>query len=262
VQTGLELIELCYTSGDLDKAAVIAGVLQQLRPTDPEILYAAHRIYSDLADETTLATVMAAPDSARVHQIMGQELARQGRTEAAIAQYRQALKIAPQTPGLHFELAELLSQSASKTDQSQVEREYEAALAADPMDVKTECRLGELAFRASNLKAALDHFTRAVNLAPDDADANLGLGKTLLSMHEMAKATPLLERAVKEDPTNAAAHYRLGTAYRLAGRQEDAARELAEFQRLKALKEKLGDVYKGMMRKPGGHDSGDADAPM
>jgi len=262
VQTGKELIEVYYASGDLNKAASVAGVLTQIRPTDPDVLYTAHRIYSDLADETTLAMVMAAPESARMHQIMGQELARHGQNEAAIAQYRQALKIAPQTPGLHFELAELLASSESKADQQQVESEYEAALAANPLDIKSECRLGELAFRQSNLKAAYDHFARAVGLAPNDADANLGLGKTLLSMHETAKALPVLEKAVKADPYSQVAHYRLGMAYRSAGRSEDAIRELAEFEKLKRMKERLGQIYKGMMVKPGGHDALDADAPM
>jgi cytochrome c-type biogenesis protein CcmH/NrfG len=264
VQVGMELIELDYASGDLNQAADIAAVLRRLRPTDPDVLYTAHRIYSDLADETTLAMVMAAPDSARMHQIMGQELARHGQTESAITQYREALKIAPRTPGLHFELAELLAQSESKEDQAQVEHEYEAALAANPLDVKAECRLGEIAFKTSNLKAAYDHFTRAASLEPDDADANLGLGKTLLSMHETAKATPLLEHAVKDDPTSAVAHYRLAMAYRSSGRSDDAARELAEFQKLKTTKEKLGNIYKGMMVKPKGGEAGGTagDAPM
>jgi tetratricopeptide (TPR) repeat protein len=262
VRTGMELIEVYYAAADLNKAANVAAVLTQLRPTDPDVLYTAHRIYADLADQTTLSMVMAAPDSARMHQIMGQELARHGKNAAAIAQYREALKIAPQTPGLHFELAELLASSESKTDQKQVESEYEAALAANPLDVKSECRLGDLAFRQSNLKAAYDHFTRAVSLAPNDADANLGLGKTLLSMHETAKALPILENAVKSDPYSQVAHYRLGMAYRSAGRAQDASRELAEFEKLKTMKERLGQIYKGMMVKPGGQNTLDYDAPM
>lgn len=257
VQTGMELIEVYYASGDLNKAASVAGVLRQLRPTDPDVLYIAHRIYADLADETTLAMVMTAPGSARMHQIAGQDLARQGQREAAIAQYREALKIDPKTPGLHFEIAELLAGSGSKADQMEVRREYEAALAANPLDAKSECRLGELAFRESDLKAAYDHFSRAVRLTPADPDANLGLGKTLLSMHEAAQATPLLERAVQEDPYSVPAHYRLGMAYRAAGNSTGAARELAEFQRLKSLKERLGEVYKGLMVKLG--DRGVAD---
>jgi Tfp pilus assembly protein PilF len=111
VQTGMELIELYYGAGTLDKAAAVASVLRQLKPTDIDILYTAHRIYLDLADESMLSITMLAPDSARMHQLMAHEAARQGNTEGAIAQYREALKIDPKTPGLHFELAEALSGS-------------------------------------------------------------------------------------------------------------------------------------------------------
>jgi predicted Zn-dependent protease len=256
----MELIEIYYASRDLNKAAGVAGVLRQLMPADPDVLYTAHRIYSDLADETTLAMVMTDSDSARMHQIMGQELARHGQTEAAISQYREALKLGPQMPGIHFELAELLAGSTSKPEQ-EIEQQYQAALAANPMDQKSECRLGEIAFRHSDLKAAYDHFARAVALAPDDGDANLGLGKTLVSMHEPQKATPLLERAVKAEPYSSVAHYRLAQAYRATGRAGEAESELAQFQKFKTMKERLGQVYKGMMLKPRADEAADPDIP-
>jgi len=61
VEAGMELIELYYARSDLPKAAEVANVLRQLKPDDPDILYAAHRIFSELADETTLALAMARP---------------------------------------------------------------------------------------------------------------------------------------------------------------------------------------------------------
>ena len=70
VEAGMELIELYYTSGDLDKAASVVTVLKQLRPDDPEILYTAHRIHSEQADGEMLGMAMLAPKSARMHQLM------------------------------------------------------------------------------------------------------------------------------------------------------------------------------------------------
>src|SRR5258708_208041 len=49
IQTGMELIEIYYAAGNLDKAANIASTLRQLDPTDTSVQYTAHRIYSDLA---------------------------------------------------------------------------------------------------------------------------------------------------------------------------------------------------------------------
>lgn len=262
VETGLELTELYYSTGDLTKAAAVAGTLRQLSPADPDILYIAHRIYSDLADETTLSLVMAAPDSSRMHQVMAQELARQGDTQAAIAQYREALKREPALPGAHFELAELLGASDSPENRQQVEQEYKAALASNPFDEKSDCRLGEIAFRQSDLKDAEEHYSHALKLQPRDADANLGLGKTLLAMHQPEKAVPLLEAAVRLDPSSALAHYRLGVAYRETGRAGDATRELAEFQKLKTMREKLESVYKEMRLKPKSAEAADPDVPQ
>jgi len=60
VQTGMELIELYYGAGELEKAAGVIALLRQLKPADPEILYTAYRIYSTLTDEAMLAVATAA----------------------------------------------------------------------------------------------------------------------------------------------------------------------------------------------------------
>jgi Tfp pilus assembly protein PilF len=261
VQTGMELIELYYGAGSLDKAAAVVSVLRQLKPTDIDILYTAHRIYLDLADESMLSITMLAPDSARMHQLMAHEAARQGNTEGAIAQYRQALKIDPKIPGLHFELAEALSGSKQPSDREQIEREYKAALAANPFDEKSECRLGDIAARQSYLKAAAAHYSRALELQPNDADANLGLAKTLIAMNQPAKAIPLLEHAAQLEPFNATVHYHLSLLYRKAGRTDDGRRELTEFRRLRGMKTRLDQVYQAMRLQPAGQEPADQELP-
>src|SRR5713226_6289193 len=147
VEAGLELIEIDYASGDLDKAAGVVSVLRQLRPADINILYAAHRIYADLADETMLSVAMLAPNSGRMHQLMAHEMARQGNIDGAIAHVREAIKIEPKLPGIHYELAEMLRTSTPPADTAVVESEYKAALADNPLDEKSECRLAEIAAR-------------------------------------------------------------------------------------------------------------------
>lgn len=250
VETGMQLIELYYASRDLNKSAAIAGVLRQIRPADPNILYAAHKIYSDQADETMLSLAIANPESARMRQIMGDELARQGNIESAIKNYRAALQADPHLPGVHFRLAEMLNSSAGPTDRQEAQKEYLAALTDDPMDARSESRLGEMAFGQSDLKSAFAHFSKAVQIQPDDADANLGLAKTLMSMRETQKAGVYLEHAAKLDPYNAAIHFRLSALYRQTGRPAEADQEIAEFKRLRVMKEKLTQVYHDMRLKP------------
>jgi tetratricopeptide (TPR) repeat protein len=246
VQAGMELIEIYYASRDLDKAADVVSVMRRLKPEDAAILFTAHRIYSEQADEARLGIAMLAPKSAWMHQLMAQEMLAQGNNDGAITHYREALKIDDRLPGLHFELAEVLSSSASAADREQAEKEYQLALAQNPLDEKAECSLGRLAFGRADLKGAYARYSRALELQPDDAEANLGLGKILLSQNQPQKAQPLMEKAVRLDPSDAAAHYRLGSLYRQMGRLDDARREIDEFQRLKGMKERLRDVYKEM----------------
>src|SRR5207245_2754783 len=145
IQAGMELIDLYFGSGDLDQAAGVVSTLKQLDPANTEILYTAQRIYSSLADESMLTVAMTAPGSPRMHQLMGHEMARQGNMAGAIAHYREALKLDPQLPGLHFELAEMLNTSSDGSGAAEAENEYKAALAANPFDATAECRLGEIA---------------------------------------------------------------------------------------------------------------------
>jgi Flp pilus assembly protein TadD len=89
-----------------------------------------------------------------------------------------------------------------------------------------------------------------VELLPADADAKLGLAKTLIDMNQADKALSLLEDAVKLEPTNATAHYRLATLYRKMGRVDDAKREVELYQKLKDMKEKLRALYKELQVQP------------
>jgi tetratricopeptide (TPR) repeat protein len=248
VETGMELIDLYSQTGDLDKAAATVGVLREIEPTNEAILYSAYRIYSDLTDESILSLMVVAPKSAHMHELMAHELAKHEHPEEAIENFRVAMKIDPQLPALHYELAEMLNASAEGRDEA--ESEYKKALALNPLDGASERRLGDIAAQKNNLQEAYERYTRALELSPDDEEANLGLAKVLMSMGQTEKAEQLLERAVQLDPTSAVAHFRLSTLYRRMGRTADAQRELEQYQKYRALKEKLRDLYHTMRVEP------------
>ena len=251
IEAGMELIELYSATGDLDKAATVVDGLGGLYPTNPQVQYTSYRIHSDLAAQAMLSLSMVAPKSALMHQVVAHELAKQGDTAGAIRNYREALKIDPQLPGLHFELAEMLNASGTEDGRAEAKKEYEAALAVNKFDAKSEYKLGEIAYRQGDLKESFTHYSRAVQLQPNDADANLGLAKALVEMKEPQKAQAVLEHALQIDPTSAVGHFRLGMLYRQAGRTADAERELQAYQKYKDMKEKLRQIYQEMRLQPG-----------
>jgi tetratricopeptide (TPR) repeat protein len=259
IETGMELIEIYSGTGDLDKAAAVVSALRELEPTDEAVLYTAYRIYSDLAAESLLSLSVVAPNSARMHQAMAHELAKHGENAEAIQNYRAALKIDPQLPGLHFEIAELLRSSSDAANMEEAESEYKAALKLNPFDEQSESKLGDIAARRNDLKEAYERYTRAVQLQPGDPDASINLAKVLMSMDRMEEAEGLLKHALQMDPTSAVAHYRLSTVYRQMGRPEDAKHEIEEYQKYKKMKEQLQEIYHQMRLAPAAKVSDETD---
>ena len=244
MEVGLELIEMDTASGDLAKAATVVETLRQGAPTDPRVLYVAYRIYTDLAGEALLGLSVAAPESGQMYQAMAHELVRQRDMNAAIADLRKAIAANPNLPGIHYELAEALRLSADLKLRAEAEKEYKLAVAANASDEKAITKLGDLAADTGNMDVAANYYKQALKLAPNAADALQGLARVYAEKNDPASALPLLEQVVKADPTNVQAHYRLSAVYRKLNRPEDAKRELAEYQKYKDMKEKLGKIYK------------------
>jgi Tfp pilus assembly protein PilF len=244
LEAGLELIEIYTASQELEKAANVVAILRQGAPTDPRILYAAYRIYTDLAGEALLDLSVAAPTSGQMYQAMAHELVRQREVNGAITNFRKALAADPNLPGIHFELAEALHSSADLKLRAEAEQEYKLAIASNSLDEKSVSRLGDLYVDKGDLNEAATYYKQALKLQPGDADAALGLARVYTEKNDPASALPLLEQVTTADPTNVLAHYRLSAVYRKLNRPVDAKRELEAYQKYKDIKEKLRLMYK------------------
>lgn len=244
IQAGLELIELHSAAAQLDQAAAVAAKLVELAPQNPQILLAAYQISRQTMYRSLLSMMLTAADSAEMHMIMGGELGREGDRDGAIAQYREAIRLNPNLPGAHFELAEQLRTSPDKTLNEQAEGEYNAALRVNQYDELSWRELGGISTAKGEFKAAEEHYHRALGLQPNDSEAKTGLAIVFISTNRQSEAMPLLESALQDDPTNTVAHFRLSGLYRRAGRAADAERELNAFRHYQDLKDRLGKVFK------------------
>lgn len=246
MQVGLALVHVYRVTDHLEKAAQVISTLQQQDPTNPQLIYLAYRLYSDLAGQSMLSLSLVAPNSAQMHAVLAHEDALQNKNEAAIAEYRKALAIDPKLPGADFELANLLRNANDVKQQAEAASIFQAALKANPYDEPSLVALGDMALKQGNFQQSKSYYNRALKVNPNDPDANFGLAKTFIGMNQPTQALPVLEKAVQLDPTNASAHFRLATLYRQQGRQQDARKQLEIFQRLRKLKDKLSAIYKKM----------------
>jgi len=246
VDAGEILVDLYSNAGDLEKAADIVSTLLTSQPTDGTLLYLSYRIHSDLANRAILTMAIADPGSAEVHRAMARELAKQGNTAQAIADYREALRINPRLPGAHTELGDLLYHLPGDNQRAAAATEFQAALEANPKDEKAELAMGVLAALRGDLKAAYIDESRALQLDPNDSDACMELAKVLIQMDKKDEAQQLLERAVQIDPANFVAHYRLGTLYRQKGKTEEAKQQVDLYLRYKQMHDTLEKILRDM----------------
>jgi tetratricopeptide (TPR) repeat protein len=113
-------------------------------------------------------------------------------------------------------------------------------------------RLGDIHADRNDLDGAAKLYEQALNLQPGNADASIGMAQVETNRGENEKALSLLQGVIGADPSNMLAHFRLSALYRKMHKPEDAKRELAEYQKLRTLKENLRQVYSTMkLQTPG-----------
>lgn len=250
LQVGLQLAQIYYQTGDLEKAIPVLASLQQLAPTDPDVLFASYRTYSQLTDQTIDALALVAIHSARMRQVIAENLIQVGDLRGAIAAYRSALKVDPQLPGIHLELGEAYLELQSDSALNEAETEFQTDLGQNPKDAKAECGLGDIYLRRGKFEASIKHYQRAASLEPDSSEALLGVGTALLRTNQFERARAELTKAVQLNPNNALAHYELSRVDLRLGKTKESESNADAFQKLKSINEQLRDLY-SEMRRPG-----------
>ena len=262
LQAGVLLSELYATRKEDDKLLEVVQALKQAFPRDPNVLYLAYRIYSDMGARAIADLVREAPDSARLHQVTAELLVSEGDFPRAVRQFRKALEIEPGLSGASRALAvAIMNTNPDDAGIREAEQALESELALNPRDAESQYQLGEIAWRRGDEQDALQRYSAAVELEPRFAEGLVALGKALTASGEFERAAKHLEDAVKIDPENEVAHYRLAQAYRQLGRVGEAVKELEEFRRIRSASEALGAIYRQVQRStvPGESlDSGDS----
>ena len=163
-----------------------------------------------------------------------------GRTEAAIIEYRKALAITPDSFDLHYELGQaLIAESHQESNLAEAQKEFESSIRLKPGSARCECQLAEVETLRSNPAGASSHFVQALKFDPDAACAKAGLASQLIDEGKNQQALDYLQAAVRSDPYDAQIHYHLATLYRQMGNKDAAAKEMETFKELRDVADEM-----------------------
>ena len=240
-RVGVAGVRCSMTVKDAVGAASFLSWLLHEFPRDPAVLYLASHVYSDLSIQSSNELLATAPGSPQVHELNAEALETMGKWKEAADEYRAVLSKEPGMAGIHYRLGRLMLSmpNAQPTVKEDARKEFEDELKVDPANAGANFVLGELARQAERWPEAIAYFSKASTLDTSFVDAFIGLGRAYLAAGKPAEATAPLETAAKLQPDSPLVHFELATAYRRAGRKDDAARE---FQAHKLASEKASQT--------------------
>jgi predicted Zn-dependent protease len=254
-QVGVQLADFYFQEGDLDHTLPVVRSLVESDPDNVDLLFFAQRIYSELADNTMNKLALLAPESGRMQQLIAEQLINAGDLKGAIEHYRKAIAADPRLPGMHFELAEAILESSNDASaQAAAQQELDAAVKTDGDSSRVECARGHLALLESRSDAAYAYYRLAYKLNPNEVQAQLGLAAILVDQDKPQEALQYLRSAVKADPMNANAHYRLARVCHTLHLTEEEEKEIKLYQEIRATKDRIAQLYRQMNRRPQGQD--------
>ncbi|RRA48606.1 tetratricopeptide repeat protein [Acidipila sp. EB88] len=175
------------------------------------------------------------PDAVQAHMLLAEALDGMGKTEDAIAELDAAGRLAPTEPVLHFELGYLYYK---KADYEKAVPEFKAEMTNNAGFAQTYAYLGDILFRTNDPDAAEPLLRKALALDDQLRLAYFDLGCISADRKNNAEAVAAFEHAVKLDPAQADAHYRLARIYMQQGDKQKAS---AEFARTKELHTRTDD---------------------
>jgi len=154
------------------------------------------------------------------HNNLGVALEAEGRFDAAIEQYREALRIKPDYDHARANLARALR------------GRYEHAAAADPNDAVAQYNLATALRDTGNGQEAIVHYQEAIRLQGDYVAAHTDLGGLLSEVGHLDEAVPHFEQALRVNPDDVRTRFNYGSTLARMGRLLEAVEQYQRVVRL------------------------------
>jgi Flp pilus assembly protein TadD len=153
------------------------------------------------------------------HNNLGYVLAAQGRTDEAIEQYRQALKIYPDYAEAENNLGTALLSQEKIEDAA---AHFQRAVEINSNFAEAYNNLGLVLAKQGRLSAAIENYHKAEALNPDHPEVYNNLGNLLAGLGRNSEAIVQYEKALAIAPDNARVHYNLANILNSQGRVDEA----------------------------------------
>jgi tetratricopeptide (TPR) repeat protein len=198
-------------------------------PNHIEALYFMGKLASALSQNEYQRLAQSAPDSARVHQLMGDGYQAAGDLDKAQEEYRTALARQPELTDVALELAEILRTQGRFEEALKF---YLQILEHKPRHFQSLYGAGLCYQVLQDDDRCLEYFKRAADADPRDAASRFALGATFMRMQQPVKAIEALKAAVRLDPSLQGAYSLLGRALTMTGQPELAAQAFEKAKQL------------------------------
>ena len=158
-------------------------------------------------------------DNSVAHINLGEALAGQGKVDAAVRHYYEALRIKPNLAAPHLNLGVALRESGNL---SEAMDHFSKVLGLKSDCAEAHYELGDTLDRKGDFASAIEHYLEAVRIKPDYAKVYNNLGVILAHQNKDKEAIAHFYKAVQIDSAYSGAYYNLGKIFTNQGKIEDA----------------------------------------
>jgi tetratricopeptide (TPR) repeat protein len=171
-----------------------------------------------------VAAIAADPKFAEAHYLLGLVRQQDGRLDAALRSYREAIASRPGYPEAQARICELGMRASRNTDKGYAEARpaCKKAIALGPRDPDPHFYLGWLEAKLGNYAGAIAEYSTALQLDGRYPNARFELAMAYLDSGQQRKAVALLQQVVQAEPRNGVASFQLGAALAKTGQCAEA----------------------------------------
>jgi len=203
-------------------------------------------------DSTTLWTHALTVNNRNdiAHNLLGEEFAKKGKLQEAIAQYTEALQINGNNAEANNNIGLALAETG-KTAEALAH--YQKALSLKPAFVDAHYNLAITLTNLGKIKEAIAEYSEALRLNREFVNAYVNLGVVMAQQGKPDEALRYFQEALRLQPNNASAHNNLGILLETQGKMQEAEAHFSEALRIEptfeAARRNL-DIIRSAQRTP------------